>query len=123
MNGGAGILLAISPIHSFSLNLGCGRNKNTRAEFLALWVFLYFVVVIGLPYLHIYGDSSVVINWEKNKPTLSALDMVYWCHNIYKLKESFYILDFQHVYREHNMREDCLSKEALSMASGLCSFM
>ena len=76
-NGGAGILLTINSIHSFSLKLGCGHNTNTRAELLALLVLLYFVEAIGLLSLHIYGVSSVVINWENNKASLSALDLVY----------------------------------------------
>ena len=59
---GASILLGINPIHSFKIKLGCGNNTNTRAELLALWVLLYFVDGIGIPSLHVYGDSSIVIN-------------------------------------------------------------
>ena len=38
-------------------------------------------------------------------------------------KASFLLLEFQHVYREHNKKAECLSKEALPMASGLLSFI
>ena len=78
---------------------------------------------MGLPTLHIYGDSSVVVNWANNKATLSSLDLGYWCESISRLKDSFHRLEFQHIYREHNMREDRLSKEVLSMATGLFSFI
>ena len=54
---------------------------------------------------------------------LSALDLDYWCDNISELKASFIPPDFQHVYKEHNKKVDCLSKEALPMASGLLSFI
>ena len=32
--------------------------------------------------------------------------------------DSFLCLDIQHVYREHNMRADGLSKDSLSLAPG-----
>ena len=53
---------------------------------------------------------------------LSALNLDGWCHNINELKSFFLSLDFLHVYREYNEREDGLSKEAFSMAMGLLSF-
>ena len=37
--GGAGILIAISKVHSIKIKLGCGSSTNTKAELLALWVF------------------------------------------------------------------------------------
>ena len=64
-----------------------------------------------------------MINWANNKETMSCLDLGHWCDNIYKLKDSFNFLYFQHVYREHNMRAYVLSKEALSLATGHFSFM
>ena len=54
---------------------------------------------------------------------LSALNLDGWCHNISDLKSFFLSLDFLHVYREYNEREDGLSKEAFSMATGLLSFI
>ena len=104
------------------MKLGYGLNTNTRAELLALWPLLFFADAIGLIFLHIFGDSVVVINWANNKSTLSALNLVYCCTNISNLKDTFLFLVFQHVYREHNVREDNLSKEALSMAPGLFTF-
>ena len=84
----------ISSYHSFSLKSGYGHNTNKRAELLALWTLLYFAEAIGLPSLHIYGDSFDVINWENNKATLSSLDLGFWCENISRLKDSFHMLDF-----------------------------
>ena len=90
--------------------MGCGLNTNTRAECLALWDLLHISKEIGIPTLHVYGDSSVIINWENDKATLTALDLDAWCDNIEGLKACFIALEFQHVYREHNEREDSLSK-------------
>ena len=71
---------------------------------------------------YVYGDSSVIINWENEKEALSSLDLDAWCLNIVELKAYFLTLDFQHVYGEHNERADILSKEVLSMATDLLSF-
>ena len=78
---------------------------------------------IGIPSLHVYGDSSVIINWANDKVKLTALDLDAWCLNIVELKAYFLSLDFQHVYREHNEKENSLSKDALPMATGLLSFI
>ena len=53
---------------------------------------------------------------------LSILDLEAWCINIKKLISSFFVVDFKHVYREHNENEDTLSKEGLIMASCQLSF-
>ena len=90
--------------------LDCGKSINTRAELLALWALLFFSKEIGLPMLHIYGDSSVIINWEKGISTLSSLDLEAWCENIKELTTLFSSIDYQHVYKEYNERVDILSK-------------
>ena len=61
--GGVFIYLSISHVHSFNLKLGCGHSTNTKDELLALWVLLYFAEAIGIPSLHIFGDSSIIIDW------------------------------------------------------------
>ena len=45
-----------------------------------------------------------------------------WCQNIRNLESSFLFIDFAHVYKEYNNKEDGLSKEALYMAPGLLQF-
>ena len=59
--GGAGIYLAFNSDPHFHINLGCGLSTNTMAELLALWALLYWETALGLPSLHIFGDSSVII--------------------------------------------------------------
>ena len=41
---------------------------------------------------------------------------------VLSIKHAFLSLGFRHVYREHNMSADRLSKEALDMKAGLLSF-
>ena len=60
--GAARVQIVISSSHTINFKLGCGASTNTRAELLALWVLLYVVDRMGLLYLHVFGDSSVIIN-------------------------------------------------------------
>ena len=101
------------------MNWGFSYGKpSTRVELLALWASLYITKDIGLPYLHIFGDSSVIINLEKGESTLDIVNLEAWCLNTKMLMYSFTLLDFSHVYREHNKRADILSKEGLCRALG-----
>ena len=86
--------------HTFNIKLGFGLSTNTREELQALWALLFFAQNMGLPSLHIFGDSSVIINWENNKASLSSLELDHWCENIRHMIDSFLCLDIRHVYRE-----------------------
>ena len=67
---GGGVFIAIRNVHSFYIKLGCGMSTNTL---LALWALLYWENFLGLPYMHIFGDSSVIINWAMGKAALACL--------------------------------------------------
>ena len=74
-NGGTGVYLVISKEYFYRIKMGCGLSTNTHAELLALWVLLTFSKLLGLPYLHIRGDSSTIINWFNGMAKLSAIDL------------------------------------------------
>ena len=109
-------------INTLSIKLGCGHSTNNRAELLALWASLYIAKDIGLPYLYVFGNSSVIINWEKDESTLTMVNLEAWCLDTRKLISLFTYVDFSHVFREHNKRADTLSKEGLIMAAGHLAF-
>ena len=100
--GGAGVCIWINEQHYLSIKLGSGHSTNTRAKLLALWALLYIAKDIGLPYLHVFGDSSVIINWAKAESTLAIMNLEAWCDNTKKLISSFTYVDLSHVYREYN---------------------
>ena len=120
--GGVGVCIWINEQHYFSIILGYGYNTNTRAELLALWALLYIAKDNRLPYLHVFGDSSVIINWEKGESTLDMVNLEAWCNNTKKLISSFTYVDFNHVYREYNKRADTLSKAGLNEVLGHLTF-
>ena len=61
--GGIGVHILISQDHYFCLKMGVGQSTNTRSKLLALWTLLISAKLFGMPYLHIHGDSTVMINW------------------------------------------------------------
>ena len=80
--GGVGVYIMLNMDHYFFLKLGCGQSTNTWLELLALWVLLIFSKHIGLPYLHIRGDSSAIINWFNGLASLETLELAGWCMEI-----------------------------------------
>ena len=121
-SGGASVYIWINEHHHLSIKLRCGRSTNTRVEGLALWALLYVSKEIGLPYLHVFGDSSVIINWANDLSSLTIMSLEAWCINIRKLIVSFSAIDFKYFYREHNERADTLSKEGLILAPSQLTF-
>jgi len=63
--GGSGFTLHINQSHHSQAKLGLGHNTNMRAEILALWSLMYFVVVLGLPSLMV---------WDTHKWSLTGQD-------------------------------------------------
>ena len=80
-NGGAGVCIWINGHHFLEIKLICGHSTNTRAELLALWESLYITKYIGLPDLHVFCNSSVIINWAKEESTLAIVNLEAWCKN------------------------------------------
>ena len=60
--GGVGYFLYLNESHTFKFVLGVGNSTNTKAELLSLWALLLTSQMMGIPLLHIFGDSSVIIN-------------------------------------------------------------
>ena len=121
--GGVGYCLHLNESHSFEFALGVGNGSNTKAELLGLWALLLTSHMMGIPLTHIFGDSSVIINWEKGSTPLSPPDLYHWCRETQKLFTCFPDLSFSHIYREHNRIADRLSKTALTLAPGFGCFL
>ena len=121
--GGAGIMLMLSLEHHFHFKMGLGISTNARAKLLALWTLLCYAKSMGLPHLHIFGNSAVIINWFNHRSALSLITLDGWCLHIRELESHFICLTASHIYREHNTYADSLSKEALTLASGHLHFL
>ena len=116
--GGAGFILFLSNSHSIQFSLGCGNSTNTKSELLALWAILSVSKNLGIPLHSIFGDSLVIITWASGKGSLNLPHLIHWCDDLKNLLQHFPDLIMNHIYREHNMIADSLSKFALSLDAG-----
>ena len=116
--GGAGFMIYLSETHYFRFSLGCGLSTNTRAELLALWSILRVSFLMGIPIQRIYGDSMVIISWVNGLTTLEIATLKHWCDDILQLRQLVPSVSFNHIFREHNMLADGLSKKALNLEVG-----
>ena len=109
--GGVGVHLLLSNEHYFYFKLGIGLSTNTKSELLAMWTLLHCAKCMGLPSLHIHGDSAVIINWFNHRSALSLLSLDGWCQCIRELETDFIQISASHIYREHNTMADAYPKK------------
>ena len=120
--GGTGFVIYISDSHFLSFAVGCGNSTNTRAELLALWSVLRVSMLMGLPIQLILGDSMVIISWVKRLSALEIPTLKHWCDEIFSMLHHVPSVTFNHIFREHNMLADGLSKKALNLEMGIGYF-
>ena len=111
-------MIYLSETHYFSFSVGCGNNTNTRAELLAIWSVLRVSMLMGLPIQLILGDSMVIISWVKRLSALEIPSLKHWCDEIFSMLLLVPPVTFNHIFREHNMLADGLSKKALNLELG-----
>ena len=115
-------MIYLNDNHFFSFSLGCGCSMNTRAELLALWAVLRVSTMMGIPIQLIYGDSMVIISWLNGLSALDIPSLKHWCDEINNMLYLSPPVIFKHIYREHNMLADGLSKQALLLDMGFGTF-
>jgi hypothetical protein len=112
---GAGGLLKFSDDIKFKWKMRIGRGSNSKGELIGLWVTLFLAYRVGLQSIHMLGDSRFILDWFKGVANLNIAGM----RRIRHLDTHFSVIYADHVYREHNMVVDQLSKEELSSSDGL----
>ena len=78
--------------------------------------------MMGLPIQLILGDSMVIISWVNRLSALAIPSLKHWCDEIFSMLENFPPVTFNHIFREHNMLADGLSKKALNLDMGTRHF-
>ena len=91
---------------------GLGRGSNNYAELMSLRLLMLFALEQGCLSLQIFGDSMLVIDWEKEIKQCHVMVLLPILEEVIRLKQSFNQITFSHVYRERNVMVDQLSKEA-----------
>ena len=104
--GGAGGILHISQIHSFSLSTGLGEATNNFNELMALYLLLLLSLEKNINHLNIYGDSLFVIQVMKGTYLLHSYTLAPLLEEIKRLTAGFTHISFSHVYMNHNQQAD-----------------
>jgi ribonuclease HI len=117
VSGGGGVLY-LKDTHFLKYKETFGRGTNNVAEFMALKITLMLVVEYGAIKLQVFGDSLMVINWMLGVCVVENFLLRPIYEELQRLKYLFTTLSFSHVYREHNIEADRLSKEGLLLEPG-----
>ena len=115
---GGGGTLTLAHNHFIQFWLGMGQGTNMKAELLALWALLRIAKDRHIEDLSILGDSKVIIDWARKKHFLQVNKIFGWSSRTEELISSFQHIQFQHIYRAHNVTADRLSKRGLRVAEG-----
>ena len=68
-----GSLLKFNEEHFLKMIFFCGCESNMKVELLALWCLLYIVHLLGIDSFHVFGDSLVIISWDRNLCSLQVV--------------------------------------------------
>lgn len=116
---GGGEVLHKYDAHYFHFSAGLGRGTNNYAELMTLRLLLLFSLEHGCLSLQVFGDSSIVIDWENEITHCHVMRLLPILEEILRLKQHFIKNIFTHVYRERNGVADQLSKEAMQLDYGI----
>ena len=79
---------------------------------MTLRLLLLFTLEQGYLSLQVFGDSMLVIEWEKENVQCHVMILLPILKEVIRLKQQFNHISFTHVYRERNRVADQLSKDA-----------
>ena len=117
--GGSGFILYISKHHFYRGWTGLLASSNNLAETFAVWILLYWANQLKLTHLRVFGDSLLVINWLNGSSLIHAKNLVHHCYRVRELTTHFEQIHFQHIFRQHNMEADRLSKKGIGCPEGI----
>lgn len=109
--GDSEVVLHLFDTKFIHIKHGLGIRTNNHVEMMGIKFLLSAVIEKNDRSLQVFGDSMLIMNWEKR---------VQWCHNLRLLPlfEEFFLLfqhfesiSIAHVYKEQNQTTDKLSKE------------
>ena len=78
----------------------------------------YFLLKCGIDSLVIYGDSKIIIEWEKGNFNLQVNLLQSLCKRMISLITYFNQLYFMHIRRSYNKKVDGLSKTTVKEVFG-----
>ena len=84
--GGGGVLFK-SEDHFYHFSAGLGRGSNNFAELMALRLLLLFALEQGCLSLQVFGDSMLVIEWEKENFQCHVMILLPILEEVFRIKQ------------------------------------
>ena len=78
---------------------------------------------LEIPCIHVYGDSRIIIDGISGKSNLQGQHLKGWIDRTQYILSKFQDFMMNHIYREHNMHADILSKTGLEAPFGSISVL
>jgi len=103
--------------------MGLGPGTNKFPELLSLKLLLLFVGEKGVRDIQVFGDSLNVIIWIQKTQDFQNIQLILILEYVFRYLGSSDTIGFRHVYREHNMDANSLSKEGLQLDMGQWLFI
>jgi ribonuclease HI len=94
---GVGGLIKINKNTSYKWMLNCGLGTNTRAERMGVWASLILATRLSITYLHVLGDSKIVIDWLNQKGALQVVSLESWKEMIKDILKDLRNITFSHI--------------------------
>lgn len=106
---GVGVVLFLNHKHSLQSKYTPDVETNNKVEFIALWTLLEATIKKDVKILQVMGDSKLVIDWARQKATMSNVRPAPLLRDIKLAYQSFEWLSFGHILWELNGKDDELS--------------
>lgn len=116
---GGGFIIHKSNQHFYRIKAGLGTGSNNYAKLITLRHLLHFTLGHNITCINIFWDSNIIINWFNNIAICHIHTLNIILQEIQEFKSAFNHISCSHIYREHNVSSDRLSKEASLMDRGV----
>lgn len=108
-----GVVIVINPGKYYHFWWVGGQGTNSKAKLIALWGFLIVAKWQRIDSIQIFGNAKGIIDWVENNTSFSLSILKNWMCRIWVLVSIFQVVNFVHIYREHNWIADLLSKRRM----------
>ena len=95
-----------------------GLGTNNFAKLSVIRLLLWLASKYHINYLHIFGDSQIVIRWVNEDNRIYAIQLIPLLDETLRLKILVNNVYIKHIYRERNIEADSLAKEGIDLDDG-----
>lgn len=78
----SGVWISISKQLSYNILSNGGHGTNNKAEEMVLWGLVWFNNFLNILFLHVYGDSKIIIDRVLGKASINTASLQGWLKRI-----------------------------------------